>query len=199
MKLSIENSIGADLQARIQAVANGGGMKIVGPNTFGVVNTWSRLNATFNREIGGVKRGSTALVAQSGGMSGYIGYALRGLVVGLVEVGDQQYDVYFGDLHLLSDSPCIDAGDPNFTPDPDTNEDIDGQPRIVGCHIDIGADEFVYLAILSRMEMLTWRILLLLQATGRIQTAENAAGLTLTATGSWISSRMSFWISTETA
>lgn len=30
----------------------------------------------------------------------YIGYALRGLLVGVVEVGDQQYDVYFGDLPL---------------------------------------------------------------------------------------------------
>jgi len=51
----------------------------------------------------------------------------------------------FGDLHLLGDSPCIDAGDPNFIPDPDTNMDMDGQPRIVGCRVDIGADEFVYL------------------------------------------------------
>jgi len=51
----------------------------------------------------------------------------------------------FGDLHLLDDSPCIDAGDPNFIPVPDANMDIDGQPRIVGCRVDIGADEFIYL------------------------------------------------------
>jgi hypothetical protein len=51
----------------------------------------------------------------------------------------------FGDLHLLEDSPCIDTGDPNFIPAPDTNTDMDGQPRIVGCRIDIGADEFIYL------------------------------------------------------
>jgi hypothetical protein len=51
----------------------------------------------------------------------------------------------FGDLHLLDDSPCIDAGDPNFIPVPDANTDMDGQPRIVGCRVDIGADEFVYL------------------------------------------------------
>jgi hypothetical protein len=30
----------------------------------------------------------------------YIGEALRGMVVGLVEVGDEQYDVYFGALRL---------------------------------------------------------------------------------------------------
>jgi len=51
----------------------------------------------------------------------------------------------FGDLHLLEDSPCIDAGDPNFIPVSDANTDMDGQPRIVGCRVDIGADEFVYL------------------------------------------------------
>jgi len=50
----------------------------------------------------------------------------------------------FGDLHLLGDSPCIDAGDPSFIPDPDTCMDMDGQPRIVGCRVDIGADEFIY-------------------------------------------------------
>lgn len=50
----------------------------------------------------------------------------------------------FGDLHLLVDSPCIEAGDPCYVPG--LNEtDMDGQPRVVGCRIDIGADEFVYL------------------------------------------------------
>jgi hypothetical protein len=50
----------------------------------------------------------------------------------------------FGDLHLLSDSPCIDTGDPNYIPG--LNEtDMDGQPRVIGCRVDIGADEFVYI------------------------------------------------------
>jgi len=50
----------------------------------------------------------------------------------------------FGDLHLSADSPCIDTGDPNYVPGPNET-DIDGQPRIVGCRVDIGADEFIYL------------------------------------------------------
>lgn len=45
------------------------------------------------------------------------------------------------DYHLSSDSPCIDAGDPNFDPDPNET-DIDGEPRIINGRVDIGADEF---------------------------------------------------------
>ena len=46
-----------------------------------------------------------------------------------------------GDYHLLEDSPCINAGDPEHPVD--ANEtDIDGQPRIIGGLVDMGADEF---------------------------------------------------------
>jgi predicted outer membrane repeat protein len=45
-----------------------------------------------------------------------------------------------GDYHLLEGSPCVDAGDPSFVPVPDET-DIDGEPRILGAKIDIGADE----------------------------------------------------------
>jgi beta propeller repeat protein len=44
------------------------------------------------------------------------------------------------DFHLAVDSPCVNAGDPNFVPD--TNEtDIDGEQRVLWGRVDMGADE----------------------------------------------------------
>jgi parallel beta-helix repeat protein len=45
------------------------------------------------------------------------------------------------DYHLRPDSPCIDAGDPNFVPVLGET-DIDVEPRVMGIRVDIGADEF---------------------------------------------------------
>ncbi len=44
--------------------------------------------------------------------------------------------------HVLASSPCIDAGDPEFVPQPD-EADIDGEDRIVNDRVDMGADEFL--------------------------------------------------------
>ena len=44
------------------------------------------------------------------------------------------------DFHLLPDSPCVNAGDPNYAVTPDAT-DIDGEPRIMGGRVDMGADE----------------------------------------------------------
>ncbi|MHC4416623.1 MAG: right-handed parallel beta-helix repeat-containing protein [Planctomycetota bacterium] len=46
-----------------------------------------------------------------------------------------------GDYHLGRGSPTIDAGDPAFVPGEDET-DIDGDPRVVGGQVDLGADEF---------------------------------------------------------
>jgi hypothetical protein len=45
-----------------------------------------------------------------------------------------------GDYHLLRTSPCIDAGDPNYVAGPDET-DLDGNPRVFGDRIDMGAYE----------------------------------------------------------
>jgi len=50
-----------------------------------------------------------------------------------------------GDYHLLQESGCINAGDPNYPADPDydpNEKDLDGRPRIIGGRIDMGAYEF---------------------------------------------------------
>ncbi|MHC4285596.1 MAG: choice-of-anchor Q domain-containing protein [Planctomycetota bacterium] len=47
-----------------------------------------------------------------------------------------------GDYHLLPDSPCIDAGDPNYVPE--LNEtDLDDRLRVIGGRIDMGAYEYM--------------------------------------------------------
>ncbi len=43
-------------------------------------------------------------------------------------------------FHLAYNSPCVNAGDPNSPVDPN-KFDLDGEPRIYGISIDIGADE----------------------------------------------------------
>ncbi len=47
----------------------------------------------------------------------------------------------FGDLHLQNSSPSINAGHPYLSYGPD-DVDMDGQPRVIGGRVDIGADEF---------------------------------------------------------
>jgi parallel beta-helix repeat protein/predicted outer membrane repeat protein len=46
-----------------------------------------------------------------------------------------------GDYHLLDTSACIDAGDPAFVA-ADGATDIDGDLRVLGAKVDMGADEF---------------------------------------------------------
>lgn len=50
-------------------------------------------------------------------------------------------DSIVADYHLLPGSPCINAGDPEFINGSEI--DIDGQSRVMGGRIDIGADEIV--------------------------------------------------------
>jgi len=60
--------------------------------------------------------------------------------VGNFDAGPMFVDVTADDYHLLPDSPCIDAGDPNYVPAPNET-DLDGQPRVLGGRIDMGVYE----------------------------------------------------------
>ncbi len=46
-----------------------------------------------------------------------------------------------GDYHLAAGSPAVDAGNPDFVAAADET-DLDGDPRVVGGLVDLGADEF---------------------------------------------------------
>ncbi|UCF43741.1 MAG: right-handed parallel beta-helix repeat-containing protein [Planctomycetota bacterium] len=68
--------------------------------------------------------------------------------------GDVNDDLWVeGDYHLLEGSPCIDAGDPNYMGGP-TETDIDGEPRVMGLRVDMGADEVAVLSVDLSMDSL---------------------------------------------
>ena len=59
----------------------------------------------------------------------------------VVEPNDPNAAWVDGDYHLLGDSPCIDAGDPDYVAEPNET-DLDGRPRVIGGRIDMGAYEY---------------------------------------------------------
>jgi hypothetical protein len=87
-------------------------------------------NCIFWSDSGGEIYGS-ATVAYSDVQGGFAG-------VGNID-GDPLF-VSPGDLHLSPASPCIDAGDNSAVP-PDVTTDLDGNPRIQGAAVDMGAYE----------------------------------------------------------
>jgi hypothetical protein len=52
----------------------------------------------------------------------------------------------YGDYHLLPASPCIDTGDPNYEAEPNET-DLDGNARVIGGRVDMGAYEFNHIPI----------------------------------------------------
>ena len=65
----IEDQKGERLQKEIAQLADQSGIKVIGPNTFGVVNLHLPINASFTPEFSRVDKGKIAFVSQSGGMS----------------------------------------------------------------------------------------------------------------------------------
>jgi hypothetical protein len=74
--------------------------------------------------------------------------------VGNIDINPLFVDPCNGDYHLFEDSPCIDAGDPNYIAGPNET-DLDGNPRIVNGRIDMGAFELQPLSLAELLLDLT--------------------------------------------
>lgn len=109
----IEDPLGARLQEEVGAAATRAGIPIIGPNTFGLVSLYDRLNASFTPEFSRVIPGGVALVSQSGGMSHLLAFLAMRTGVGLSKVVGlgNRCNVDFEDLleYLVRDplSKCI--------------------------------------------------------------------------------------------
>jgi acetyl-CoA synthetase (ADP-forming) len=82
----IEDQRGESLQREITELANQFGIKIIGPNTFGIVNLHYPMNASFTPEFSGVPKGGISFISQSGGMSHLIGFLSMKNQVGMSKI-----------------------------------------------------------------------------------------------------------------
>lgn len=105
---------GAALQARCVAAARAGGMRLLGPNSMGVVNTHARMALTTNAalEADDLPTGRVALISQSGSMMGALlsRGAARGLGFShLIGTGNEA-DLTAGEIAALAlDDPQVDV------------------------------------------------------------------------------------------
>lgn len=86
---------------------------------------------------------STISITYSDVQGGWEGYGNINVEPCFVEQGywDANGVWVRGDYHLPGDSRCINAGDPNYIPEPNET-DLNGNPRIVNDRIDMGAYEY---------------------------------------------------------
>ncbi len=70
----IDDPQGAALQNTLAALATEAGIPVIGPNTFGMLNLQSDLNASFTPEFSLLSKGTVAFVSQSGGISHLVGF-----------------------------------------------------------------------------------------------------------------------------
>ena len=83
----IDDPKGEQLQKELSAFANRHGMKIIGPNTFGMANVHAQLNAPIHAPFFPfLKPGPISVISQSGGVSHLIAYQALAERVGLGKV-----------------------------------------------------------------------------------------------------------------
>ena len=107
-------------------------------------NTPTVTNCIFWSNTGGSFDGSgNPIVTFSNVEGGFTGSSNIDVNPGFVQPGYWNSDGTWveGDYHLVTGSPCIDAGDPGFVTDPNET-DMDGRPRVINGRVDMGAYEY---------------------------------------------------------
>ncbi len=96
----IDDVRGEDLEREVGRLGLQARIPIIGPNTFGLVDLHSRLNASFTPEFSRIKKGGVTLVSQSGGISHLLGFLAMEAGVGfskIIGLGNR-CNVEFSDL-----------------------------------------------------------------------------------------------------
>ncbi|UCG46573.1 MAG: right-handed parallel beta-helix repeat-containing protein, partial [Phycisphaerales bacterium] len=136
------------------ARGSGGGIRAYGQNSQIINCTIVNNNANYGEGGGGIA--GNAVIANSivwgnyaSGQGGQVYGATASYCdiqggfqgIGNIDAEPKFVNEAARDYHLSVDSPCINAGDPGYVP-PSQAADIDGQARVMGPRVDIGADEF---------------------------------------------------------
>ncbi len=98
----------------------------------GYLNDYYGLPSTFQASFSALRGGQSAIHVEPG--------CTLHWGSGMIDVDPRFVEPAAGDLHLRFDSPCKDVGDGTVPDLPSL--DIEGDPRIAGSDVDMGADEF---------------------------------------------------------
>ncbi len=112
-----------------------GNIAPLGSGVFEFTGSVNISNSIVRGNAGGAQISGTPAVTYSNVEGGFDG-------VGNVDVDPSFVDPSNGDHRLAAGSPMIDAGDPSFSAGAGET-DLDGDPRVVGTQVDIGADEML--------------------------------------------------------
>ena len=96
----MDDPAGRLLQKEIANLAQDKGLRLIGPNTFGIIHTHARLNASFSPALNLLKKGNISMIGQSGGVCHLFMYTAIHEGIGLnkvVGLGNRS-DVDFSDL-----------------------------------------------------------------------------------------------------
>lgn len=96
----MDDPSGQLLQKEIASLAQEKGIRLIGPNTFGMIHTHAHLNASFSPALNLLKKGNISMIGQSGGVCHLFMYTAIHEGIGLnkvVGLGNRS-DVDFSDL-----------------------------------------------------------------------------------------------------